>query len=127
MCIIFGLGFILGDLPTRLVLCIIFLQLSRAQQRMDLAVSKYPDLLIREGALHAIWIVSQVLLFIVVILIFGRRLSCRRNQWFVLAWEVGCLEGLQVFLKRILILVRLLMRLEGADGTYQGDTWDLHR
>jgi len=79
-CIILGIRFIiLGDLPTRLVLRVIFLQLSRAQQRVDLAMPKYPDLLIREGSLHAVGIVAQVILCIVDMIIFLCRFCYRRD------------------------------------------------
>lgn len=80
---------------------------------MDLAVSKYPDLLICERTLYSIRVASQVLLCIAVVVIFMCSLCCRRDQWFVAAWEVGRLEGLQVFLRKCIMLVRVLVLLGG--------------
>lgn len=58
-----GTLFLVRPTHPRLVLCLIPLQLSSTQQLMNLAVSEDLDLLIRQGALHPVGVVAQVVIF----------------------------------------------------------------
>lgn len=58
-----GTLFLARPTHPRLVLCLIPLQLSSTQQLMNLAVSEDLDLLIRQGALHPVGVVAQVVIF----------------------------------------------------------------
>ena len=64
---------------------------------MNLAVSEDANLLIRQGAFYAVRIEAKVI-FVGVGVVFDNWLRRRRVQSLVLAGEVGCLKGLEVFL-----------------------------
>lgn len=78
------------------VLRLILLQLPFPQQGVYLAMSEDADLLICQGALHAIGVIAEVV-FVGVELVFNG-FGRWRVQRLVGAREVGCLEGLEVFL-----------------------------
>jgi hypothetical protein len=80
------------------ILRLIQLQLSFAQQGMNLAVSEHLDLLIRKSALHTVRIVTEII-FVGVDVVFDDRFCRRRVQSLVVAGEVGYLKGLEVFLE----------------------------
>jgi hypothetical protein len=66
-------------------------------------MSEHLNLLIRQGALHTVRIVAEII-FVGVNVVFDDRLCRRRVQSLVLAGEVGCLKGLEVFLESSFLL-----------------------
>jgi hypothetical protein len=64
---------------------------------MNLTVSEDANLLICQGALYTVRIVAEVI-FVGVGVVFDDRLCRWRVQSLVVAGEVGCLKGLEVFL-----------------------------
>lgn len=105
--------------PSRLVLGIVPLKLSSPQQRMDLTMSEDLDLFVGQSAFHAIRIIAQVISFIIRA-VLGR--FCRWcDQWVVRAWEVCCLEGLEILLSNELVLA-----MDEKGRAHQSDCWNLH-
>lgn len=76
-------------------------QLPLTKKRVDFAVSEDPDLLVRQSTLHAVGVVPEIVLFVLISgLVYGIVV------WVLDVWRLGaaremcCLESLKVFLRR---------------------------